>query len=201
LTLVIGLTGGIGSGKSLVAKILADLGASVIDADRLGHASYLPGTRSWKALVAAFGEQIVDAEGKIDRKKLGEIVFNDKEQLNKLNNIVLPYMKEMARQEIERFRRQKAKAVVLEAPTLFESCWTDLVDLIWVVAAGQPEVIRRVTARSGISEEAVLARIKSQLPDEEKIKQADVIIRNDSSISELRKQVRKYWEEAIKAVF
>ncbi|HXY74166.1 MAG TPA: dephospho-CoA kinase [Dehalococcoidales bacterium] len=201
MTLVIGLTGGIGSGKSLVAKIMAEFGAVVIDADRLGHESYLPGTNSWQELVNAFGDRIVDKDGSIDRKKLGDIVFNHKEQLDKLNNIVLPHMKDMAREQIEKFRRQKAKAVVLEAPTLFESGWTDLVDQVWVVVASRPKVIKRVTIRSKMSEEAVLSRINSQLSDEARITKADIMIRNDGSVAELRKQVRTFWDKAIKTAF
>ncbi|HXX59499.1 MAG TPA: dephospho-CoA kinase [Dehalococcoidales bacterium] len=199
--LVIGLTGGIGSGKSSVARILSELGASVIDADLVGHESYLPGTATYNKLIAAFGNHIVAPDGKIDRKKLGAIVFDDKAQLKKLNEIVLPAMKKMAVELIEGYRRRLVKVVVLEAPTLFESGWTDIVDQVWVVTAGKPDVIKRVMARSWMSEEAVQARIDAQLPDEARTSKADVVIKNDGSPVELRKQVKAFWEKAVKSAF
>ncbi len=130
---VIGLTGGIAAGKSTIAQILAELGAVVIDADKVGHEAYRRGTEAWRALVAHFGDGILTPDGEIDRRKLGAIVFADPDQRKALQDIVWPRMKEMIRQRLAELRAAGVQVAVIEAAVLIEAGWTDLVDEVWVV--------------------------------------------------------------------
>lgn len=191
---VIGLTGGIGSGKSTVSRFLSELGAVVLDADKVGHEAYQPGTETWKEVVAAFGQGIIGADESIDRKKLGAIVFGDPAALERLNGIMHPRMYDMMAARIEEYRRQGVKVVVLEAAILLEAGWTPLVDEIWVTVASEPTVVRRVRERTDLPEEQIRSRIRSQLSNEERKKQASVVISNDGSLDELQTKVGELWE-------
>jgi dephospho-CoA kinase len=191
---VIGLTGGIGSGKSTVSRILAELGAVVMDADKVGHQAYQPGTETWKDVVAAFGNEVVAADGSIDRTKLGAIVFGDPEALARLNQIVHPRMYDMMAEQIEEYRQQGVEVVVLDAAILIEANWTPLVDEVWLTVASEPTVVRRVRERTGLPEEQIRSRIRSQLSNEERKKQASVVISNDGGLHELRAKVVELWE-------
>ncbi len=191
---VIGFTGGIGSGKSVVSQFLAELGAIIIDADKVGHEALKPDTELWRRVVAAFGKQILTPSGEIDRKKLGEIVFGNPESLSRLNQIMHPQMYDMVKAQIEDYRRQRAGVVVLEAPLLLEAGWTSLVDEVWVTVAPETTVLRRLSERSGLSQAESLTRIHSQLSLEERVKQADVVINTDCSLDELRARVGRLWE-------
>lgn len=190
---VIGLTGGILTGKSTVSGMLAERGAVVIDADKIGHEAYTPHTKTWQELVDAFGDGILKQNGEIDRKKLGEIVFDDPRALARLNKIVHPRMHEMMREEIERLRGEGVTVVVLEAAVLIEANWTDLVDEVWVTVAPEEVVVKRLQNRGGLSEEQARARIRSQLPVEERAKYANVIIDTDCQLSEVRAVVEELW--------
>jgi dephospho-CoA kinase len=191
---VIGLTGGIGSGKSTVSKHLQELGAVLIDADKVGHEAYQPNTDTWRELVAAFGEQIVAADGSIDRKKLGGIVFSSPESLARLNRIVHPRMYEMMKARIEDYRRQGVEVVVLEAAILLEAGWDRLVDEVWVTVAPESMVVQRTKERTNLPEEQILARIRSQMSAEERSGHATVVIHNDGSLDELKAKVEELWE-------
>jgi len=191
---VIGLTGGIGSGKSTVSHVLAELGAMVIDADTVGHQAYQPGTETWKDVVAAFGQEVVAADGSIDRKKLGAIVFGEAGALERLNRIVHPRMYDMMAAQIEEYRQQGVKVVVLDAAILIEANWTPLVDEVWLTAASELTVVQRVKKRTGLPEEQIRSRIRSQLSNEEREKHASVVINNDGSLDELRAKVVELWE-------
>ena len=193
MTRVIGLTGGMGSGKSTVSQLLAEFGAVIIDADKVGHEAYQPNTKTWQELIATFGQQIVAQDGAIDRKKLGAIVFGSPEQLERLNHIVHPRMFEMMKERIEQYRRQGVKVVVLDAAILFEANWTPLVDTIWVVVASEPVVITRAKARTGLPEEQIRSRLSSQMSNEERTKRANVVIHNDGTFEDLRAKVRELW--------
>jgi dephospho-CoA kinase len=197
MTKVIGLTGGMGSGKSTVSQLLAEFGAVIVDADKVGHEAYQPNTKTWRDLVAAFGRQIVAQDGSIDRKKLGAIVFGSPEQLEHLNHIVHPRMFEMMKERIEQYRQQSVKVVVLDAAILFEANWTPLVDEIWVVIASESLVITRAKARTGLPEEQIRSRLNSQMPVEEKVKKANVVIQNDGTFEDLQVQVRKLWGKLV----
>jgi dephospho-CoA kinase len=191
---VIGLTGGIGSGKSTVSQLLHELGAVVLDADRIGHEAYKPNTETWLEVVSAFGRQILTSNGEIDRRRLAQIVFSDPESLARLNQIVHPRMYEMMKTQIEEFRRQGVKVVVLEAAILLEADWTPLVDEVWVTVTPEHEVVKRTVERTGLPEEQVIARIRSQLSSEERTKHANVIINNDGSIDELKVKIKELWD-------
>lgn len=191
---VIGLTGGIGSGKSTVSQLLSELGASVLDADKVGHQCYQPGTEAWKDVVDAFGEEIVAPDGSIDRKKLGAIVFGDPEALIRLNQIMHPRMYDMMADQIEEYRLGGVEVVVLEAAILFEAGWTPLVDEIWITVASEPTVVQRVRERTGLPEEQIRSRIRSQLSNEERKGKADLVISNDGGLDELQEKVEELWE-------
>ena len=190
---VIGLTGGIGSGKSTVSQFLAELGATIIDADKIGHEVLKPDTEVWREVVAAFGKQIVTANGTIDRKKLGTIVFSNPEARAQLNQIMHPRIYEMVKAQLAEYQRQGTNVVVVEAPLLVEADWTLLVDEVWVTTAAEDTVLKRLRERTGLSEAESQARIRSQLPPEEKIKSADVVIDTDFDLDELKAKVRELW--------
>ena len=191
---VIGLTGGIGSGKSTVSRFLQGMGAVVLDADKVGHEAYQPNTETWREVVSAFGKQIVTSDGEIDRKKLGGIVFSNPELLTRLNQIMHPRMFDMMKDRIEEYRQRGVKIVVLEAAILLEAGWTPLVDEVWVTVASVSEVVNRAIERTGLPEEQIRARIRSQLSTEERKKQADVVISNDGSLDELKVKVEELWQ-------
>ena len=191
---IIGLTGGISSGKSTVSRFLAELGAVILDADKVGHEAFKPDTELWREVVAAFGRQILKPGGEIDRHKLGETVFGNPHLLSRLNQIMHPGMYEMVKAQLEEYRQQGVK-VVLEAPLLLEANWTSLVDEVWVTVASESTVLRRLKEKSELSETQSLARIRSQLPSEERIKWADVVINTDCSLDELRAKVTELWQK------
>lgn len=191
---VIGLTGGIGSGKSMVAQFLAELGAVIIDADKVGHEVFKPGTETWREVVAAFGKQILNTKGEIDRKKLGEIVFGNPELLSQLNIITHPKMNEAVKAKLKEYRKKGVEVVVLEAPLLIEAGWVSLVDEVWVTVAPESAVLKRL-AEKGMSKKEALARIHSQLSLEERAKHAYVVISNDSDVKELKSKVYDLWQK------
>ena len=196
--IVIGLTGGIGSGKSEVARMLKELGAEVIDADRIGHEAYRPHTDVWETIIAEFGQDILQPSGEIDRARLGARVFSDPEALTRLNAIVHPRMYEMFEKRLEMLREQGAEAVVLDAALLIEAGWTSLVDEVWVTIAQEDVVVQRVQGRNGLPEEEIRRRVRSQLSSEERAKQATVVIDNNRGLEELRQQVQEAWGSRVK---
>ena len=194
---VIGLTGGIGTGKSLVSQVLQELGAGLIDADKLGHQAYQPHSTSWNEVVAAFGTEITLPDGEIDRRKLGSIVFGDVSKLALLNAIMHPKIAEMAQTEIGCFESQGFSIVVLEAAVLIEANWMSLVSEVWVTIAPEESVISRIQVRNDLPEEAIRSRIKSQLSQEERAAYAHVVINNDKDKIALREQVESLWKTRI----
>jgi len=191
---VIGLTGGIGSGKSTVSQFLAELGAVIIDADKVGHEVFKPSTEVWHEVVAVFGKQIIAANGTINRKKLGAIVFGNSEAQAQLNQIMHPRIHDMVKTQLEEYRRQGVVVVVLEAPLLVEAGWTSLVDEVWVTIASEATVLKRLRERTGLSERESLARIRSQLPTEKRVRHADVVIDTDCALAELKAKIRELWQ-------
>ena len=194
MTKIIGLTGGIGSGKSTVSQYLAELGAVIIDADKVGHEAFKPDTEAWHKVVATFGREILTPGGEIDRKKLGGIVFSQPEALSKLNQIMHPKMRDMMKAQIEGYQQQGVDVVVLEAAVLIEGNWTPLVDEVWVTVASEAAVLERLKKQRGLAEKQTLARIRSQLSDEERLKHADVVINNDGDLDEVKAKVKELWE-------
>ena len=191
---VIGLTGGIGSGKSTVSQFLAELGAVILNADEVGHEAFKPDTEIWREVVATFGRQIVTPNGNIDRKKLGNIVFGNHESLSRLNQIMHPRMYALAKAQLEEYRQQGTRVVVLEAPLLLEAGWTSLVDEVWVTTAPEATVLKRLQERTGLSQAESLTRIRSQLSSEERVRRADVVINTECALDELKSKVKELWQ-------
>lgn len=191
--LVIGVTGNIGSGKSTVCQILARLGAVVIDADKVAQETYKSHSRTWQELIDAFGRDILQPDGEIDRQKLADIVFPRPDALAQLNGIVHPEAQRLAQGKIEACCQQGAKAIALEATLLIEAEWTDLVDTIWLMVASEDRVVQRLRQYQGRDEAQVLARLKAQMPAGEKMKYADEIIYNDGDLAQLEARVTELW--------
>jgi dephospho-CoA kinase len=197
--LTIGLTGGIGSGKTAVSKILAELGAPGIDADKVGHAIYEPGGPAYQDVIDAFGTGILAADSTIDRKRLGAVVFGDPGALKRLNSIVHPKMFHRMAEMVAAMRAgRERRPIVIEAAVLIEANWQPLVDEIWLVVASRERVIERVARDRGMKPEQTEARIKAQLSDEERRKHASLVIANDGTLEELRAKVSGLWGEALK---
>ncbi len=195
--LVIGLTGGIGSGKSEVTKKLQELGAEVIDADKVGHQAYTPHSETWEAVVAAFGEGILQPSGEVDRRKLGAIVFGDSKELARLNGIMHPRMAKMIQAQLDAMRARAVKVAVLEAAILIEANWTPLVDEVWVVAAPEDTVVERVQVRNNLPPEEIRRRIRAQLSNQERAKHATVVVENTGGLQALQDQVQKLWDQRV----
>ncbi|MCJ7514652.1 MAG: dephospho-CoA kinase [Dehalococcoidia bacterium] len=193
--LIIGLTGNLGTGKTEVAQKLAELGAVVINADELGHELLQPRTQTYTEIVDTFGKSIVGRNREIDRKKLGQIVFADAAALNKLNRIMHPRIYNIVNQKIDEYRRSGAGVVVLEAALLIEAGWRPLLDQVWVTIAPEAIVAERLRRARGLSEEQFLARLRTQMPQKEKAKLADVVIDTDCTMGELRARVTELWKK------
>jgi dephospho-CoA kinase len=196
--LTIGLAGGIGSGKSTAAKILAELGAPIIDADKVGHSMYEPGGPAYQDLIDSFGEAILAPDGTIDRRKLGPIVFADPAALKRLNSIVHPKMfARMGEMVADMRRRGEKRPIVIEAAILLEANWQPLFDEIWLIVASREHVVERVGRDRRMTREQIEARINAQLSDEERRKHATTVITNDGTIEELRASVAQLWRQAL----
>ena len=192
---VIGLTGGIGSGKSTVAQFLAELGAVIVDLDKVGHEALRKGSQAWEQVVSEFGKDILTAGGDINRSKLGKIVFNNHEALARLNQIVHPAIDNIVKTKIEEYRRQGVRVVVLEAAAMLEAGKTEQVDELWVTVAPEATLLKRVIERGGLSTKETRARIKAQLSNEKRIRQAAVVIDTDCTLDELKDRVATEWQK------
>ena len=196
--LTIGVTGGIGSGKSTVTKFLAELGAPIIDADKVGHAIYAPDGPAYRDVIAAFGSEILASDGTIDRRKLGPIVFADAGALKRLNSIVHPKMFSRMGEMIEHLRAGgERNPIVVEAAILIEANWQALFDEIWLVIASKEQVVERIERDRGLKPEQTKARIRAQLSDEERQKHSTLLITNNGTIDELREKVAHLWQVAL----
>jgi dephospho-CoA kinase len=196
--LVIGLTGGIGAGKSEAARHMVSLGAALIDADVVGHEAYTPHAEAWQRVVEAFGEGILQPSGEIDRRSLGAIVFADPEQLDRLNGIMHPLMARMVQGRIEALEAEGAKVVVVEAALLFEAGWDSLVQEVWVTDSSEDAVIHRLSQRNGMSEEEARKRLDSQMSRAERLGRADVVIDNSGDVAQMREAISELWETRVK---
>jgi dephospho-CoA kinase len=190
---VIGLTGGIASGKSVVSKLLAERGATIIDADKVGHEAYRKGTPTFDAVVDAFGSDIVGADGEIDRKALGARVFADPEARRNLESIVWPAMRVMMEAQLEELRARGVGVAVLEAALLIEADWLPLVDEVWLVAASPDVARKRLMDRNGLTPEQAESRLRAQLPNEKRREYAGTVIENDASMNDLEAAVDAAW--------
>ncbi|WP_458412255.1 dephospho-CoA kinase [Schinkia sp. CFF1] len=197
MTTVIGLTGGIASGKSTVANMLRNLGIVVIDADVIAREVVEVGEGAYQKIVEAFGDTILQADRTIDRAKLGAIVFNNKEKRQILNSIVHPAVREKMNREKDEYIEKGEKVVVLDIPLLFESRLTSLVEKIILVYVDRDVQTKRLMERNQFSLEEAEARIHSQMPLSEKVPMADAVINNNGTMTETTEQllnVLKKWE-------
>ena len=183
------------SGKSTVARMLSDLGAAVIDADKVGHECYRSGTEGWEKVVAAFGKEILGSDNEMDRAKLSAVVFGDDGTLHKLNYVMHPIIRKSVEEKIGQFEDEGVGVVVVEAPVLLEAGWSDLFDRIWVTAVPEEIAVNRFSQRSGLSRQEAARRIKSQMSSKERIKHADSVIDTSRSIGQTRADVEKLWAE------
>ena len=188
---VIGLTGGTGSGKSVVSRELKEVGAVIVDADQIAHDIILKGEPAYMEIIEYYGTGILDEAGNIIRKKLGEIVFNDKEKLAFLNQCTHKYIVAETKRQIAEAKEQgTATAIIVDAPLLLEAKLETVCDLVWVVYT-DPEVrAQRVMARDGITYELAKARIANQKSWEEYKAAATAVIDNSKDIAHLQAQLK-----------
>ena len=194
--LKVGLTGGIGAGKSEVSRLLVEHGAVLIDADRIAREVVAPGTPGLAAVVEAFGEDVLAADGSLDRPRLGSIVFADPERLAVLNSIVHPLVGARSR-ELEETAAEDA-VVVHDVPLLTENGLAPLYDVVIVVDASPETQLDRLVRLRGMSEEDARARMAAQATREQRRAIADIVIDNDVPLDELRRRVKDVWEDLVR---
>ncbi|MFD7920314.1 dephospho-CoA kinase [Streptomyces sp. NPDC059740] len=189
----VGLTGGIGAGKSEVSRLLASYGAVIVDSDRIAREVVEPGTPGLAAVVAEFGEEMLRADGTLDRPRLGALVFSDPERLAALNAIVHPLVRERSA-ALESAAGQDA-VVVHDVPLLTENSLAPLYDLVVVVDARPETQLERLVKLRGMSEDEARARMAAQATREERRAAADIVIDNDGPLADLEPRVRELWED------
>jgi len=192
-TKVLGLTGGIGCGKSAVGRLLEELGVKRLDTDLVARRVVERGTPGLLAIVEHFGSDVLNSEGELDRQALATIVFGDEQQRKALGRILHPLIWDEVEKFVERCQAERHQAVI-EVPLLFENKREGRFDEVWVVATTPELQARRLAARNGWSAEEIEARIASQMPLAEKIRRADVVIHNIGTAEELKEQVREAWQ-------
>lgn len=192
--MVVGLTGGICSGKSTVAAMFARLGAAVIDADRVAHELQEPGQPLYEAIVSAFGREVVGEDGRIDRRKLGAMVFADPKARARLEDILHPAIVEECERRIQEAGTSGAAVCLLDAALLIESGRQARFDMVILVEASEAVQIDRLMARMGLSRDEALQRIRLQMPREEKRRHASLVIENGGPLEETERQVKAAWE-------
>ena len=194
---IIGLTGGIASGKSSVAALLERLGAAVIDADQLAREVVEPGEGALAAIVAAFGDRVLNGDGTLNRAALGALVFADPEARRTLESITHPAIRRRAEERLERLRQAGTRTAFYVAPLLIEAGIVSRVHEVWVVYLDQETQLQRLMARDGLGREAALARIASQMPMEQKKRLGRVVIDNRGSREDLEAQVLRLWRDEV----
>ncbi|ECB9798081.1 dephospho-CoA kinase [Listeria monocytogenes] len=194
----IGLTGSVATGKSTVSNMIQQAGIPLVDADIAARKVVEPGTEGLKEIVAYFGEEILLADGTLDRAKLGEIIFKDKEKREKLNEITHPRVKDYMLEARERFFRAGEELVFFDIPLLFESHLESLVDQIVVVWTTPETELKRLMERNNLTKEDALRRIESQMGIDEKARKADFVIDNNESLEKTQKQVYTFIECFVK---
>lgn len=195
MKLIVGLTGGIAGGKSLVRKYFQQLGAVVVDVDKVAHEVYLPGKPAWEKLVEVFGLEILHSDQTINRQKLGRIIFSDARAREKLNRLLHPYIATALKKSISEATLKAREGIVLvEGAIILEQQWVPL-DRVIVVISDREQQRERLIKRDHLSWDEAEARIAAQSPWEEKIKQADFIVDNRGTEEETRKQVEQIWQK------
>jgi len=200
MALIIGLTGGIASGKSTVASMFKDLGTKIVDVDKLGHSVILPHKPAWEKINRLFGKGILKNDFTIDREKLGRIVFTNQALLKKLNEITHPEIIKLINKEISLAKdktHSQEKILIIDAALIYEAKMDGLMDKIIVVYINEDEQLKRLSKRDDLLKKEALQRIKSQMPMKEKVKIADYVIDNSNSLDETKKQVEKIWQSLV----
>lgn len=193
---VLGLTGGIATGKSLVAGFFREMGAAVVDADELAHQVTAPGEPALEEIRQVFGPGVFTPEGELDRRALGRLVFTDPAKRRELEGIVHPRVRQRLEEAVARFKAAGAPLIVLEIPLLFETGepLLRLIDRVVVVTAPEAVQLQRLQARNGLSETEARARMAAQMPLAEKVKRAHYVVDNGGTPEETRRQVEQIWE-------
>jgi dephospho-CoA kinase len=191
---LIGLTGGVGSGKSTVAGILRDLGADIVDADEAAHAVYAPGTPGFDAVVSEFGPEYV-RNGNIDRARLGRLVFDDEDARGRLNAIVHPLVREWMAERTREAAERGAEVVIHDVPLLYENGLEDLFSSIVLVYVPEDVQLARLVQERGLDEDRARAMIAAQMPIDEKRRRAHHVIDNSGTREETRRQVEEMWAQ------
>ena len=192
----VGLTGGIACGKSTVAQMFIALGAHLIDFDKLAHEVQEPGKDAWKEIIKHFGKDILNQDETLDRNRLAQIVFTDKNKLTALNNIVHPIVYNLWQERLGEIKIEKEHAIVLsDVPLLFEGKMQDLFDLTMLVLISPEEQICRLMERNGLSHADARLRLINQMPIAEKIGLADIVIDNSGDIAQTEKKVKEIWQQ------
>jgi dephospho-CoA kinase len=196
---ILGVTGGIASGKTTVARMLEELGARVIDFDRLARQIVEPGKPALKEIAAFFGDGVLGSDGRLDRRGLGSLVFQDEKKRKELERITHPRIVAVFHEQV-RAMAEKGPALIIQAviPLLFEANLGHLVHKVLLVYIPREMQVERFMSRDGVSREAAENVLQAQWPIDEKIPLSDFVIRNDRSPEETRKQVEALWEEVTK---
>ncbi|MEW6624370.1 MAG: dephospho-CoA kinase [Bacillota bacterium] len=190
---VIGLTGGIASGKTTVASILDRLGARVIDADLIAKEIVEPGKPALQDIIKYFGKDVLLPDGRLNREYLGDLIFGNPEDREKINSITHPRIIKEVEDRLEKCRQEGIKVVILDVPLLLETGMDDMVDEVWLAAVDEMTQVKRIIARDKLSKEQAMQRIASQMPLKEKIKRADKVIDTGCSKSSLETRVKKLY--------
>jgi dephospho-CoA kinase len=192
--LLVGLTGGLGAGKSTVGRMLADRGAVVIDADDLAREALVPGTKGFKQACELFGDDVLTEEGELDRAVIAGIVFEDEDKRRALESITHPEVFRLLAEEVQRHQGSD-DVVVFDAPLIVETAFADACDIVVVVAAPVEQQIARVGRDRGMTEAEARARIAAQISSRQREEAADVVIRNDGDLASLETQVDRLWDD------
>ncbi len=195
--MVIGITGGIASGKSTISKILKEMGAYIIDADEIGREVVQKGEKAYNEIVRYFGDDILLDSGEINRKKLGNIVFSDPEELKVLNDITHPEIVERISEKVDDLKKNEVRTIVIDAAILFEMGLNKHCDSIWLIQTDRETQLNRLMERDRFDSKNAQNRIKRQHENENNIAFADVIINNDKSLDEIKEEVKEIWDKTI----
>lgn len=195
--ILIGLTGGIASGKSTISKMLKELGAEVIDADLVAREVIQPRSAAWREMVEAFGKGILNDDRTINRRRLGSLVFPDPKAVERLNAITHPRILKRIQERVEEARRRGVRVLVIDAPLLIEAGMVPMVDEVWVVKVDPDTQITRLMARDHFTFQEALNRLNSQMPLEEKLKYAHRVIDNKGTPEETRAEVTRIWNDLL----
>lgn len=194
--MIIGLTGGIASGKSTVSSLFVQLGAALVDADQIAREVVLPGQPALEEVAAVFGQAVLQADGRLNRKKLGEIVFADPAHRKKLESILHPAIRSKIKAQMYAYEQEEPnRLVIVDIPLLYESGLQELFQEVVLVYIPAEEQLNRLTKRDGMSRQEAEARLKAQMPIEEKRALADYIIDNSGTLEQTKEKVQQYWQE------